>query len=80
MSRLIKVNLGYLRCIHGLLTGYEMVYLQEPVINNKKKIESMACYVWGKPNTKSMPTFIHKASGIGSGVYNLAFNKAFLDL
>jgi hypothetical protein len=45
-----------------------------------KKIESMACYVWGKPNTKSMPTFIHKALGIGSGVYNLAFNKAFLDL
>jgi hypothetical protein len=40
----------------------------------------MACYVWGKPNTKSMPTFIHKALGIGSGVYNLAFNKAFLDL
>lgn len=79
MNRLIKVNLGYLRCIHGLLTGYEMVYLQEPVINNKK-IESMACYVWGKPNTKSMPTSIHKASGIGSGVYNLAFNKALLDL
>jgi len=40
----------------------------------------MACYVWGKPNTKSMPTSIHKASGIGSGVYNLAFNKALLNL
>jgi len=44
------------------------------------KIESMACCVWGKPNTRSMPTSIHKALGTGSRVYNLAFNKALLDL
>jgi hypothetical protein len=44
------------------------------------KIEFMACCVWGKPNTRSMPTSIHKALGTGSRVYNLAFNKALSDL
>jgi hypothetical protein len=39
------------------------------------KTKSMACWVEGKPNTKSILTFSHESSRTDNKVYNLTFKK-----
>jgi hypothetical protein len=39
------------------------------------KIKSMACWVKGKPNIKSIITPNHEALGTNNEVYNPTFNK-----
>jgi hypothetical protein len=40
-NQLIKVNLGYPKCIHGLLEGYKMGHLWKPVNNNKNRVNGL---------------------------------------
>ena len=40
----------------------------------------MTLWVWGQWDTKSILTFNHRVSRTNIGVYNLAFDKALLNL
>jgi hypothetical protein len=72
-----KVEMGDSNSIHGLPASYKMGHLGKPI--NHTKMESQARWVRGKPNTKSMLTSSHGASGTSNGVYRPALVRTPLN-
>jgi hypothetical protein len=68
---LSEIQLHHIYYISGLLACTKIYYLGKS-INNHKDGVSLPFWVLGKPNTKSMLTFIYGPSEIGRGIYNLA--------
>jgi hypothetical protein len=66
----LKYNYATLTALAVFLHAIKCTILEN--LSTTIKIESLPFWVLGKPNTKSMLTFVHGHFGIGRGQYNSA--------
>jgi hypothetical protein len=76
MHNLPEVEMGDPNSIHGLPASYKMGHLGKPINHNQNGITSP---LGTGPNTKSMLTSSHRASGTDNGVYKPALVRTPLD-